>query len=78
MDDLISRQAVLDKMKERDEELNCLTVKDIKDLPSAEKTGHWIEERTYMECPNCHDIWHYEENQTERFKFCPICGKRIK
>lgn len=32
------------------------------------KTGKWIEERTYMECPNCHDIWHYEENQTERFK----------
>ncbi len=36
----------------------------------------WIEERTYMECPNCHDIWHYEENQTERFKCCPTCGER--
>ena len=42
------------------------------------KTGRWIEERTYMECPNCHDIWHYEENQTERFKCCPTCGGRIK
>lgn len=39
--------------------------------------GKWIEERTYMECPNCHDIWHYEKNQTERFKFCPTCGKRL-
>lgn len=44
----------------------------------AEKTGKWIEERTYLECPNCHDIWHYEENQTERFKFCPTCGEMIK
>ena len=36
--------------------------------------GKWIEERTFMECPNCHDIWHYEKNQTERFNFCPNCG----
>lgn len=36
----------------------------------------WIEERTYIECPNCHDIWHYEKNQTERFKFCPTCGNK--
>lgn len=38
----------------------------------------WIEERTYMECPNCHDIWHYEQNQTERFKCCPNCGKKMR
>ena len=42
------------------------------------KMGRWIEERTYIECSNCHDIWHYEENQTERFKFCPTCGGRNK
>lgn len=51
-------------------------------LPSVipqQKTGKskWIEERTYMECPNCGDIWHYEENQTERFKCCPTCGKNL-
>ena len=39
---------------------------------------HWIEERTYMQCLNCHDIWHYEENQTERFKFCPHCGAKME
>lgn len=44
----------------------------------APKREKWIEERTYMECPNCHDIWHYEDNQTERFKCCPTCGERIK
>lgn len=42
------------------------------------KTGYWIEERTYMECPDCHEIWHYEENQTERFKCCPNCGAKMQ
>jgi hypothetical protein len=44
-DDAISRQAVLDKMKERDEEVSCLTTKDVRDLPTVKpqpKTGHWI------------------------------------
>lgn len=42
------------------------------------KTGKWIEERTYMECPICHDVWHYEKNQTERFKYCPQCGAKME
>ena len=46
-------------------------------LEQEPNTGRWIEERTYMECPNCHDAWHYEENQTERFKCCPTCGKGL-
>lgn len=50
-----------------------ISINDIKDKLVAQK-GQWIEESTYMECPNCHDIWHYEKNQTERFKFCPTCG----
>lgn len=33
MTDAISRQAVLDKMKERDEELSCICPKDIRCLP---------------------------------------------
>ena len=37
----------------------------------------WIEHRTYLQCPHCHDIWHYEENQTERFKYCPNCGEKV-
>lgn len=49
--------------------------RDVKQEPKTEQ-GKWIEERTYMECPHCHDIWHYEENQTERFKYCPTCGER--
>ncbi len=48
------------------------------DFHEEPKMEQWIEERTYVECPNCHDIWHYEKNQTERFKFCPACGVRIE
>lgn len=75
----ISRQMAIDEIRK------CRFVIDaiekIRALPPVTpqpKTGEWIEERTYMECPNCHDIWHYEENQTERFKFCPTCGEKIK
>lgn len=75
-EDCISRQAVWDVMQElwgtSGELLDRLMA-----LPSVipqQRTGRWIEERTYMKCPNCHDIWHYEENQTERFKYCPNCG----
>ena len=34
-EDCISRQTVIDKMKERDEKLECLTVKDVRELPSV-------------------------------------------
>lgn len=50
----------------------------IKALEQKPKTGRWIEERTYMECQNCNDIWHYQQNQTHRFKFCPTCGAKME
>ena len=91
-EDAISRQAVLDVLRTMydthiveldngDEYIDYNdTVYEIEQLPPVTpqpKTGHWIEERTHMICPNCSDIWHYEENQTERFKFCPTCGKGL-
>ena len=83
--DAISREdalmALTGEWKESRDEILSLAIRRIRVLPPvtpAEKVGQWIEERTYMECPNCHDIWHYEENQTERFKYCPTCGGRIK
>ena len=62
-----------------DEISNCIAmVVNEPPVTPAEYVGQWIEERTYMECPKCHDIWHYEENQTERFKFCPNCGAKME
>lgn len=41
--DCISRQAVIDKMKERDNnELSCLTVKNVRELPSVSPMPRWI------------------------------------
>lgn len=81
--DCISRQAAIDAIWDGvNMDIYTREVKEcLEQLPSvtpAEKVGHWIEERTYMECPNCHDIWHYEENQTERFKYCPTCGAKME
>ena len=59
------------------EEYNALEM-SIKALEQKPKTGRWIEERTYMECQNCNDIWHYQQNQTHRFKFCPTCGAKME
>jgi hypothetical protein len=82
--DAISRQAVLDELNKWEWQELYLPIhfkENIIDVvpsvnPQEPKSGKWIEERTYMECPSCHDIWHYEENQTERFKFCPTCGSK--
>ena len=82
-EDAISRQAVLEAIRKChcEEWIKADIGAPIEALPSVtpvEKVGHWIEERTYMECPKCHDIWHYEENQTERFKCCPNCGAKMQ
>lgn len=76
--DCVSRQAVMKIVKRwypyKSE------IKELEALPSVTPTqrmGRWIEERTYMECTNCNDVWHYEANQTERFKFCPNCGAKM-
>lgn len=66
-EDAISRQTVIDKMKERDEELSCLTVKDIRELPSVNpqlKTGHWIS-----------DLKSYGRGKDDYH--CSICGRSI-
>ena len=81
--DAISRQAVLEAIRKChcEEWIKADIGAPIEALPSVtpvEKVGHWIKERTYMECPKCHDIWHYEENQTERFKCCPNCGAKMQ
>ena len=79
--DTISRSDMLDAVGHGTTYTSEDLQKIIKGLPSVNpqpKIGKWIEKRTYMECPHCHDIWHYENNQTERFKCCPTCGERIK
>lgn len=87
-DDAISRQATIDEVSRivndhpldgyEDGQLILKTIQDMPPVTPAKKAGRWIEERTYMKCPNCYDIWHYEENQTERFRHCPTCGRKME
>lgn len=61
--DAISRKAVLEILTFlgcKESAINAIN--DLSPVTPQPKMGKWIEERTYMECPNCHDIWHYEEN----------------
>lgn len=81
MNDLISRQAVIDACEQS---INILEAVDrIMDLPSVNpqpKTGHWIaEENEEMEtigyyCSEC-DLPMETENQT---RFCPNCGAKME
>lgn len=83
-EDAVSRQAVLDKMKERDEELSSICPRDIRELPSVTpqpKTGHWIvgkyteddiryNDRSYK-CSECGRVVDFKDN------FCPNCGAKM-
>lgn len=83
MSDLISRQDAIDAC------LNgyCACVSDcvdeIKKLPSAQKTGHWIPWKAYygkdrkswsdeLKCSECGYKWGDEE-----YRFCPNCGAKM-
>ena len=54
----------------------------IKELPSAQKTGYWIEHENLkkdgisIECPSC-GYWFLHEHLL-RNSFCPNCGSRNK
>lgn len=62
MSDLISRQAVLDLLSHRNAAWDAYQM--VKELPSAEKTGMWVEAKqrgcvfysnAYAECTQCHE-----------------------
>lgn len=88
MEDLISRQAVIDlayDMSEIDGEHfteSCMVV-DVADIqklssvrPQEPKTGHWIYQNGYVpfkwKCDQC-----FAEHKTD-FNYCPTCGARME
>ena len=70
MAEYIERQALLDKLKERDLCL-CVTEQDIKDAPAADvspvRHGRWIQGNGYVECSECNTIG------SPHWKCCPVC-----
>jgi NADH pyrophosphatase NudC (nudix superfamily) len=82
MDDLISRQAVLDLPRNtirsfRGEFVKeTISVADIERLPSARKTGKWVDiPHTFLcKCSECGWINDHDSG----FKWCPDCGTDMR
>lgn len=84
MDDLISRQAVLNILKRESHKWgnDCRdweeAINEITQMPSAEKTGRWYVKETYpleshsWECSECQEIIF-----AEKTNYCPNCGARM-
>ena len=79
VEDMISRQAVIDAIKGEIEINGYSHVVDVlKQLPSAEperKTGRWIDGSipTYAACSECG----YPERYADENNYCPNCGARM-
>lgn len=86
-DDLISRQAAIEAMRELPHEYNtkeqrartggiaaCQTI--IRELPSVQpKTGRWINIRPLLTAARCSEC---KSAFAERTNYCPRCGARME
>ena len=83
VNDLISRQAVLDLMRKRDEELSSICPKDIRALPPVipqPKTGRWIynkKEDSYK-CSLCGFPCHKDNLGAIPTEYCAGCGAKME
>lgn len=77
-DDLIKRsdvyKAVDDWLAGRVPNLN------IKDIPSADKHGEWVNARDgydgHVKCTSCFKTYDWD-SQAQYYNFCPNCGSRM-
>ena len=81
MNDLISRQAVLDALDLLDEDWRNVMAYKVEKIPSAERKGKWEvyevantdeEQPIAWRCPNC------EEVVEVKYNFCPECGMDMR
>ena len=93
---LLDEDAVIKEIKEWQKAFraNChresvsdvnLILDAIKNLPPAEKTGHWIPHESIdggiqYECSECGVLWEFNDGSPEDNEayFCPKCGTRMK
>ena len=86
MDDLISRQAAIDALKNQMSDRNDLynipvrrSIVILEQLPSAQperKTGKWIRVIDGWKCSNCKCL--VEEEREPSYNFCPSCGADMR
>lgn len=73
--DLIDRQQVIDAIWDIEDDPEVISI--IKSLPSAQKTGHWIDkprgEQKNSECSECHTLFRVLIHD---YPYCPCCGSR--
>lgn len=83
MNDLISRQAVIDALEQS---INILDAVDrVMDMPSVSHTGHWIEEDMFdgdiaYRCSKCNELFCIIEGtpKDNEYNFCPNCGADMR
>lgn len=81
MSDLISREQAIEEIKSVFEWHDVVTVdrlvEHIKALPSAQKTGHWIDksrgDQKNSECSECHTLFRVLIHD---YPYCPCCGSK--
>lgn len=79
MDDLISRQAAIQAVgyySLHSGEKLLFADKPLKELPSAQETGTWIDYQKgkwiYAQCNKCGTVWDVKSN------YCPHCGAKME
>ena len=82
MSDPIDRQAAIDEIKEIYEWHDNVTkeriIEHFKQLPSAERTGRWIENEFGAYCSEC-GLYAYRSNGIPwKSNYCPMCGARLE
>lgn len=93
MDDLISRQAAIDrivKIRPSDPKNSdythgvdvglAMAIVAIEEQPSAQRKGKWIEEweMGWNECPFCHESYLWEDFKgPSNWNYCPSCGAEM-
>lgn len=78
-DDLIKRQDAIDAICQQAKYANgdMAYLDAISNLPSAQRTGHWIDKtrngQKNSECSECHTLFRVLIHD---YPYCPICGSR--
>ena len=81
MDDLISRQSVIDAVTKYCTQYDLRELlADIEVMPSAQKTGYWRKRNISINCSVCKQCsWSLPfEDIVTRFNYCPHCGAYMR
>ncbi len=78
MNDLIDRQAAIDAIVKvfTKSHARGLIIRCIKEVPSAQKRGEWIEKKSMIYCSECANG--FDRIYQADYNFCPNCGADMR